>query len=311
MAGYYERRWSMAARWCQRLALISVPYLLLAILLHRFGNVTTPQLYWLLFFGLLMLLASLALGLRALLDLWNLGYRGGKATIRGVMLSLLMLLPFLWQGWLAMDNPRLADVSTNPFDPPQYVAAEKLREAGKSEGMNAFANYDAAYSEQILSDYPKIGSRRYNAGAERILAAVRELVADRGWKVLAERGVPLVGQAKDLAASSAADAASETTTGLPKVTSGKPKKNEKPASDDAMADAGAPLEFEIEAEAASMIFGFRHDIVIKIQAEEESTLVDMRSSSRFGAHDFGSNAAIIENFLADLDTALLGIAGEG
>ncbi|MCB1430812.1 MAG: DUF1499 domain-containing protein, partial [Nitratireductor sp.] len=69
--------------------------------------------------------------------------------------------------------------------------------------------------------------------------------------------------------------------------------------------------FEIEAEAASMIFGFRHDIVIKIQAEEESTLVDMRSSSRFGAHDFGSNAAIIENFLADLDTALLGIAGEG
>lgn len=60
-----------------------------------------------------------------------------------------------------------------------------------------------------------------------------------------------------------------------------------------------------------MIFGFRHDIIIKIQSEEEATLVDMRSASRFGAHDFGSNAAIIEDFLADLDTALLGIAGEG
>ena len=312
MTGYYERRWSMAARWCERLALISIPYLLLAILLHRFARVTTPQLYWLLFFGLLMLLVSLALGVKALLDLWNLGNRGGKATIRGVMLSLLMLLPFLWQGWLAIDNPRLADVSTNPFDPPQYVEAARLREAGRGQGMNAFAEYDPDYSDRILIDYPRIGSRRYNAGAERILSAVRDLVADRRWKVLAERGLPSTAEASDANAEASGDgSAAQAEAGLPKVTSAKPKRKEKPGADAAIADAGNPLDIEIEAEAASMIFGFRHDIIIKIQSEEEATLVDMRSASRFGAHDFGSNAAIIEDFLADLDTALLGIAGEG
>ncbi|MEZ5871907.1 MAG: DUF1499 domain-containing protein [Nitratireductor sp.] len=307
MTGYYERRWSAAARWCQRLALVSIPYLLLTILLHRFGKVTTPQLYWLLFFGLLMLLASLAMGVRALLDLWNLGYRGGKATIRGVMLSLLMLLPFLWQGWLAVENPRLADVSTNPYDPPQFVEAARLREAGRKDGMNMFASYDAEYAEKLLSEYPKVGSRRYNAGAERILAAVRELVASRGWKIMAERGIPMPSTASDPVEEQDQNGAAA----LPKVTSGRPTKAEKSAASDEVTESGAPLDFEIEAEAATLVFGFRHDIVIKIVSEEEATLVDMRAASRFGAHDFGSNAAIIRNFLSDLDTALLGIAGEG
>ena len=79
----------------------------------------------------------------------------------------------------------------------------------------------------------------------------------------------------------------------------------------------APLQMatvdtlEIEAVASSPVFGFKNDIAIQIVSEAEATLVDMRASSRFGAHDFGYNAKIIEKFLADLDTSLLGIAGEG
>jgi len=43
MVGHYERRWSQAARWCERVALICLPYLGLTILLHRFDKITTIQ----------------------------------------------------------------------------------------------------------------------------------------------------------------------------------------------------------------------------------------------------------------------------
>ena len=52
-------------------------------------------------------------------------------------------------------------------------------------------------------------------------------------------------------------------------------------------------------------------MVIKIVSEEENTLVEMRSASRWGKHDFGANARAIEKFLRDLDQNLIGIAGEG
>ncbi len=87
----------------------------ITILLHRFGKVTTPQAVWLNAFGLAMIVASLVLGVRAFLDLWNRGLRGGKATVRGVIVATMLLIPFLWFGYLAVEHPMLSDVSTNPY----------------------------------------------------------------------------------------------------------------------------------------------------------------------------------------------------
>jgi len=57
-----------------------------------------------------------------------------------------------------------------------------------------------------------------------------------------------------------------------------------------------------------MVFGFASDISIRLSEEAETTYVDMRSVSRFGPHDLGSNALIISEFLAALDAELLGIS---
>ena len=40
-------------------------------------------------------------------------------------------------------------------------------------------------------------------------------------------------------------------------------------------------------------------------------LVDMRSASRIGPHDLGSNARQILDFMTDLDTALQGLSSGG
>jgi uncharacterized protein (DUF1499 family) len=63
----------------------------------------------------------------------------------------------------------------------------------------------------------------------------------------------------------------------------------------------------IEAVAQTLLFGFSHDVVIRVAPNGEGTLVDMRSAARSGAHDFGADAERIRNFFASLDTALQGI----
>lgn len=57
----------------------------------------------------------------------------------------------------------------------------------------------------------------------------------------------------------------------------------------------------IEAVARSPIMGFREDLVIRIRGTEEDSHVDMRSSSRYGFHDLGSNASRIAAFLTSLE----------
>lgn len=57
----------------------------------------------------------------------------------------------------------------------------------------------------------------------------------------------------------------------------------------------------IEAVARSLLLAFPHDVAIRIVDEDGSTYVDMRSASRYGLHDFGENARLIDAFLRDLD----------
>lgn len=60
-------------------------------------------------------------------------------------------------------------------------------------------------------------------------------------------------------------------------------------------------EITIEAQATSSLLGFPADVAIRLIDEDTSTYVDMRSTSRYGPHDFGDNAARIVSFLAELD----------
>lgn len=71
-----------------------------------------------------------------------------------------------------------------------------------------------------------------------------------------------------------------------------------------VADAVAPENGEpgrIEATDTTLLFGFKDDVVIRIEGDGPGrTLVDMRSVSRVGESDLGANAARIEGFLDGL-----------
>lgn len=69
--------------------------------------------------------------------------------------------------------------------------------------------------------------------------------------------------------------------------------------------ASVEAEGRIEAVARTRWFGFKDDVVIRIQpGEAGSTLVDLRSKSRVGRSDVGANAARIRGFLQALQAQL-------
>jgi uncharacterized protein (DUF1499 family) len=60
----------------------------------------------------------------------------------------------------------------------------------------------------------------------------------------------------------------------------------------------------IEAVARTAIMGFRDDVAIRVRRDEEGSKIDVRSASRFGRHDFGTNASRIRSLLEDIDDRL-------
>ncbi|WP_026380909.1 DUF1499 domain-containing protein [Afifella pfennigii] len=62
----------------------------------------------------------------------------------------------------------------------------------------------------------------------------------------------------------------------------------------------------IEAVAKTLLFAFADDVVIRVAPTIDGAIVDMRSASRIGRHDFGQNARRIREFLRDLDGVLQG-----
>jgi uncharacterized protein (DUF1499 family) len=67
--------------------------------------------------------------------------------------------------------------------------------------------------------------------------------------------------------------------------------------------AEVPAEGRIEATATTFWFGFKDDVVIRITPADHRSLLDIRSVSRVGRSDAGTNAARIREFVRRLTAA--------
>jgi hypothetical protein len=73
---------------------------------------------------------------------------------------------------------------------------------------------------------------------------------------------------------------------------------------DARAPQAGRREGRIEAVARTPIMGFRDDVVIRVRAEPDGARIDARSSSRYGAFDFGTNASRVRGLMNDIEDAI-------
>ena len=312
------RQRSSAAEWSQKLAIFSAPYLALVILGHRTGLIETPNALWLLAIGIAILLAAVVMGVKGFHDLWTEGRKGGLASSRGVLIAFVLLLPFLYQGVKTFTLPPIYDISTDLESPPEFDIALQDR----SDDMNSIVEPSEIVKRLQLRAYPKVVARRYPLDAGRVFVAVAELVRDREWVVLTSDtnigDAPIDDVGSGLVAKPVAD-----DEGMPlRVPIPRRRPAAIPTQFDVITDTqqvspigrdtdGETLDSDeryVEAVAFSFIFGFEADVVIRVVEEEEGTLVDMRSNSRWGPHDLGSNAARIISFINDLDASLQGLS---
>ena len=71
----------------------------------------------------------------------------------------------------------------------------------------------------------------------------------------------------------------------------------------------APAEGRLEATDRTRWLGFRDDVVVRVRADRGGTRVDVRSVSRVGRSDLGTNARRIRTFLEALRASPAGAAG--
>jgi len=63
-------------------------------------------------------------------------------------------------------------------------------------------------------------------------------------------------------------------------------------------------ETHLEATATTRWFGFEDDVAVRLTEQADGVRVDVRSASRLGRSDLGTNAARIHTFLTDLEARL-------
>lgn len=301
MTGFYERRKSRAAVWCLRLAVIAVPFFILTIFLHRSASVTTEQAFWLIAFGIALLLGSLVFGLRAAIDLWEKGYKGGRATVNGIVLAVLLLIPFGIQLVKALENPQLNDVATDVVNPPLFLVDVKGDGSEKPESIV----YDEYTSRQIVANYPELVARRYNAPPERVVVSVLEILDQWNWQITASRNLPKT------ETEPADEDNNDELAGTEEELNELQQAGEDSGEDINSGPGGAATDIVIQVKARSFVMKLPSFLVIRLVSSGDTTLVDMRSASLWGRHDFGSNMENITGFLEQLDETLAGLAGEG
>jgi uncharacterized protein (DUF1499 family) len=60
----------------------------------------------------------------------------------------------------------------------------------------------------------------------------------------------------------------------------------------------------IEASDRTLVMGFTDDVAVQIKGDDSHAIIDVRSVSRYGLHDLGTNAERIRRLFAEITTAL-------
>jgi hypothetical protein len=169
-------------------------------------------------------------------------------------------------GTKAYRLPMIYDITTDPIDPPQFDAIARLRPRDANPIV-----YAGLYTAELQHNaYSDIEPDDTTATPQEAYDAAMKIITKRRWRVVDARP-PLAG---------------------PRVI-------------DTRASPAASLRDSIiEAVARTPILGFRDDVVVRIRATTDGARIDVRSASRYGRHDFGTNAKRVRNLIDDIDDVL-------
>ncbi len=175
-----ERR-SRLATLSLRLALLSIPILLITAIGHRLGMLDATPTYASMALGFSLAALAVIAAIVAFGAIWRDGRHGASAALRGLILGLAVLSLAAAGAWKVMNYPRLTDISTDTDDPPEFIAAIADRPPDASPIVEALPSEIELQREA----YPDIVSRHYPVDTVRVFDAAQAIVERRKWNVLA------------------------------------------------------------------------------------------------------------------------------
>jgi uncharacterized protein (DUF1499 family) len=244
---------SRLAVWARRFALFALPAAVLSIIIVRAGLLDlVPALVT--FAGALVLaVGAIVLALAAFVVIWKDGSAGFGHALLAALIGVSLIAYPAYFAVKAYRVPVIADITTDPIDPPRFEAIARLR----SRDTNPVEYAGLYVAEQQRAAYPDIEPLETTSDVRGLYDSALAVIKKRKWLVLDERP-PLPGRRDGL----------------------------------------------IEAVARTPIMGFRDDVVVRVRAVAAGSRLDVRSASRYGRTDFGTNAARVRNLIDDIDDGL-------
>ena len=194
--------------------------------------------------------------------------------------------------------PPIHDISTDLITWPIWI---DLAQVIKRTWLRRVDFTGPEFRSLQAEAYPKLTGRRYDGAIDRVLEALGNLATSRKWAIVANEGTDFLTPGLTPPVAEAEDGENAETGIIPIPQA-------RPVIADDMATASEPVVL-LQFTWRSPILGVTHDILVRLVEEEETTFVDLRAATRVGQHDLGTNAKLIQDFLHDLDVALLGISG--
>jgi len=256
---------SRLAVWARRIAMFSFVATIIAVIVVRSGALEiVPALST--FAGALMLaVVAILLALCALVVIWFEGVAGAKQALGALFIGLALIAYPAYLGIKAYRLPAIYDITTDPIDPPRFDAIARLRP--RDANPITYAGLYAA--EQQHAAYSDIEPDLTDSTAQESYDAAMKVITKRKWRIVDAR----------------------------------PPQGGQPIAN-ARAPQPAIRDGIIEAIARTPIMGFRDDVVVRIRATSDGARIDVRSASRYGRHDFGTNASRVRNLIGDIDDVL-------
>jgi len=263
---FYDRPVSRLALWSRRIALFSLAATLIAVVIVRSGALDIVPALSTLAGALVLACVAILLSFGAGIVIWREGIGGGRYAVSGFLIGCALIGYPAFLGIRASRLPAIYDITTDPIDPPQFDAIARLR----PRDANPITYAGLYTAEQQHNAYSDIEPDDTTASPQEAYDAAMKIITKRRWRVVDARP-PEVG----------------------------------PHVVDTRAPRGASArDGIIEAVARTPILGFRDDVVVRVRATTDGTRIDVRSASRYGRHDLGTNARRVRNLIDDIDTVL-------
>ncbi len=167
-------RTSKWAIWARRLGSVAVPFVIIAVLLHRLGIIPSELFLVVILAGGLLAMLAVLIALIALARLWWTGDKGWGLALAGLFFGLVTLVPYGFYGQLLLRYPPVTDIATADRANMPLLFDPAMANMPTPRMLSA---------AEMAARFPNVERRTYPLGLVPAFGVVQDLVAGNGWEI--------------------------------------------------------------------------------------------------------------------------------